>query len=252
MKNKKVKIGLILFTLGLLGILSLLTMDMPLPPEAEAILASRFTPFQIKLVLLVNPILMLIIFVTLGATLHQKVMLKAPIIENIVGIKQDQVLFGDLINSGMTGGLLSGVLIVTLGYVFTPMLPEEFLLLGESLKPTLAARFLYGGITEEILMRFGLMTLVVWITSKIFKNLQPIVYWIGIIIAALLFALGHFPIAFSAVESPSNLLLIYVLLGNTIGGVIFGWLYWKKGLESAFIAHIFAHITMVLAEPLIS
>lgn len=123
--------------------------------------------------------------------------------------------------------------------------------MGESLKPTLSARFLYGGLTEEILMRFGLMTLLVWIASKIFKGTKPIVFWTGIIIASIIFALGHFPIAYQAVEDPSTGLLTYILFGNTIGGLIFGWLYWKKGLESAFLAHIFAHIIMVIAEPML-
>jgi formate/nitrite transporter FocA (FNT family) len=49
------------------------------------------------------------------------------------------------------------------------------------------------------------------------------------------------------------ILLTYILLGNSIGGVIFGWLYWKKGLESAMVAHVFAHVVMVavsLMQPL--
>jgi membrane protease YdiL (CAAX protease family) len=71
------------------------------------------------------------------------------------------------------------------------------------------------------------------------------IYWGGILLAALLFAFGHFPVVFQAVGSPSALLLSYIVLGNSIGGIIFGWLYWKKGLESAFIAHIFTHVTMV-------
>jgi membrane protease YdiL (CAAX protease family) len=64
----------------------------------------------------------------------------------------------------------------------------------------------------------------------------------------LVFAVGHFPIAFHAVGTPSSMLLLYILIGNTIGGVIFGWLYWKKGLESAFIAHILAHVVMLMGE----
>jgi membrane protease YdiL (CAAX protease family) len=35
------------------------------------------------------------------------------------------------------------------------------------------------------------------------------------------------------------------------GGLIFGWLYWKKGLESAFIAHVFIHVVLVIADGLI-
>lgn len=252
MNKQKVFLGLILFGLGLLGVLSILTMNIPLPPEAEAILKDRFTPQQIKILTLINPTIMLIVAVIIGSILYQKVNLKVPLIEKIVGIENNNLKPSKILKYGILGGVLSGVLLSLVGLIFNPILPTEFLKLGESLKPTLAARFLYGGLTEEILMRFGLMTLIVWLVSKIFKGTKPIVYWIGIIVVSIIFALGHFPIAYQAVENPSPGLLTYILIGNTIGGLIFGWLYWKKGLESAFLAHIFAHVIMVMAEPMLN
>ena len=252
MNKQKVLLGLILFGLGLIGVLSILTMNIPLPPEAEAILKDRFTPQQIKILTLINPTIMLIVAVTIGSILYQKVNLKVPLLEKMVGIENNILNPSNILKYGIFGGVLSGILLSLVGLIFNPILPTEFLELGESLKPTLAARFLYGGLTEEILMRFGLMTLIVWLTSKIFKGTKPIVYWIGIIVASIIFALGHFPIAYQAVENPSTELLTYILIGNTIGGLIFGWLYWRKGLESAFLAHIFAHVIMVMAEPMLN
>ena len=252
MIKQKALLGLLLFVLGLIGILSILTMNIPLSPEAKAILTEKFSAEQIKLLVLINPVIMLIVAVILGVVLYQKVNLKVPIIEKVVGIKNNELNIMDILKYGVLGGVLSGVLISLVGLIFNPILPKAFMELGETLKPTLAARFLYGGLTEEILMRFGLMTLLVWLTSKIFRGLKPIIYWIGIVVASIVFALGHFPIAYQAVESPSTALFAYILIGNTVGGLIFGWLYWKKGLESAFLAHIFAHVIMVLAEPFLS
>lgn len=250
--NKKIILGIILTIIGLIGISSILTMNIPLPPEAEAILKENFTSEQIKLLTLINPTIMLIVAVIIGTILYQKVYLKVPFIEKIVGLNTDKLDAFSILRYGIFGGIIAGVLLSLVGFVFNPILPLEFLELGESLKPTLAARFLYGGLTEEILMRFGLMTLLVWIASKIFKKTKPIVYWFGIIIAAIIFAFGHFPIAYQSVGNPSMGLLTYILIGNTIGGLIFGWLYWKKGLESAFLAHIFAHVIMVMAEPMLN
>lgn len=250
MKKKKLFLGLIIFGLGLIGILSILTMEIPLPPEAEEILKD-LTPIQKKILILGNPILMLIISVIIGTVLFKKVNLKVPIVEKMVGL-EGSVDYLNILKFGVLGGIISGILLSLVGLIFNPILPTEFLELGESLKLTLAARFLYGGLTEEILMRFGLMTLIVWIASKLFKGTKPIAFWIGIIIASLLFALGHFPIAYQAVDNPSTGLLTYILIGNTIGGLIFGWLYWKKGLEAAFLAHVFAHVIMVLAEPILN
>jgi hypothetical protein len=247
MSKKQLYVGLILFVLGLLGVLSMLTMDIPLPEEAEAELKKYFTSGQMKLVLLINPTIMLLAATFVGTFLYKRANLSVPIIEILVGSKQ-KINVINILSYGAVGGILSGILLTLVSVLFNPILPTEFLELGESLKPTLAARFLYGGLTEEVLMRFGLMTFLVWVTSKIFKDLNPLVYWIGIILAALVFAVGHFPIAFHAVGTPSAMLLLYILIGNTIGGVIFGWLYWKKGLESAFIAHILAHVVMLMGE----
>jgi len=192
------------------------------------------------------------LMVIIGSILYEKVNLKVPLVEKIVGIELNEYNFLNILKYGIIGGVLSGILLSLVSFIFKPMLPTEFIELGESLQLTLVARFLYGGLTEEILMRFGLMTLIVWIASKIFKGTKPIVYWIGILLASLIFAIAHFPIAYQSIANPSTGLLTFILIGNSIGGLIFGWLYWKKGLESAFIAHLFTHVILVLAEPMLN
>jgi membrane protease YdiL (CAAX protease family) len=251
MTKKKLILGIILVILGMIGIVSILTMDIPLPKEIQTLLEGRFSPTQIKLLTLINPTIMLVIAVIIGTVLYEKATLKVPVIEKIVGIRND-VNFSGILKYGVFGGTLSGVLLSIVSLLFNPILPAEFIELGENFKPTLATRFLYGGFTEEILMRFGLMTFVVWLSILIFGKEKPIAFWIGILVAGFIFALGHLPIVFQTVGSPTAVLLSYILIGNLIGGIIFGWLYWKKGLESAFIAHIFAHIIMVIAEPIFS
>jgi hypothetical protein len=248
MNRKKISLGLILFLLGMAGVASILTMELPLPPEAEAILKERFTDDQIKLLLLINPSLMLGVAVVMGTYLFRKVHLRVPIVEKAVGLN-DHLNLMDIIKFGLSGGIIAGSAISLTGWAFLPVLPEEFLQLSDTLKPSLAARFLYGGITEEILMRFGLMTFIVWLLSEITKKTSNGIYVAGIIAAALLFAFGHFPIAYQAIENPSSYVLAYIMIGNTLGGIVFGWLYWKKGLESAFLAHMMAHVVMVAAEP---
>ncbi|WP_149304951.1 CPBP family intramembrane glutamic endopeptidase [Pareuzebyella sediminis] len=248
MTGKKILLGIILILIGMIGIASILTMDIPLPSEVEAILKDKFTAGQIKLLTLINPTILLVILVVIGTILYQKVNLKVPIIEKLIGIRKESIKTTSILKYGLVGGILSGILLSLVSFVFNPIVPAEFLELRESLQPTLAARFLYGGLTEEIVMRFGLMTLIIWLCSKIFKGTKPFVFWIGIVLSAILFAFGHFPIAYQAVDHPTTGLLAYILIGNSLGGIIFGWLYWKKGLESAFIAHIFAHIIMVFAE----
>lgn len=252
MNSKKLRLGIVLTILGMIGIASMLTMEIPLPPEAEAVLRDQFSPGQIKLLMLINPTIMLIVAVLVGTALYDKVNLSVPLLERLTGISDEPTNLTEIIQYGILAGVLSGVLLSLIGGVFTSILPSEFKELGDNLEPTLAVRFLYGGFTEEILMRFGLMTFIVWVGSKIAGGTKPIVYWIGILLAAVIFAIGHFPIVFQSVESPSPMLLSYILLGNAVGGIIFGWVYWKKGLESAFVAHLFAHVVMVSAGAVLS
>lgn len=251
MKNQKLKLGIILFISGFIGVLTTLAMDIPqenLPKEVT----EQFSESAIKILTLINPTILLIIAIVFGVILYDKVKLDVPIINRFITGKTPEKPIADIIKSGILGGMITGILLLLTSAVFSSRLPQEFITLGENLKLPPITRLLYGGITEELLLRFGFMTVVVWIIYKISKTLSPAVYWSGLIVAAVIFAIAHFPVAFQAVGNPSAGLLTYILLGNSIGGVIFGWLYWKKGLESAFIAHMFAHVVMMTADALLN
>jgi membrane protease YdiL (CAAX protease family) len=109
----------------------------------------------------------------------------------------------------------------------------------------------YGGIAEEILMRLFLMSLFVFIILKIFrrKEKNSLIVWISIILVAILFGLGHLPIT-SAVVSITPIVILRAVVLNGIGGIVFGWLYWKKGLESAIISHFVTDIFIQIIIPL--
>jgi len=232
-----------LFALGFMGVLTMLTVTLPLGELPEQI--AQLPPFTIKLITLVNPIIFLLIAVVVGTALYDKVSLTVPTISSVLKIERPKISFLQQLKYGILLGLLAGILIVLVAFIFGKLLPSEFKALENKIELTLLARVGYGGIVEELLMRFGLMTLVVWITSKLTKKLNTTTYWIGIIFSTILFAVGHFPVVFASISQPSFLLLTYVLIGNSVGGLILGWLYWKKGLESAMIAHAFAHVAMV-------
>ena len=101
---------------------------------------------------------------------------------------------------------------------------------------------LYGGIVEEILLRFGLMTIIIWLISKLTKSADHNgIYIAGIVIAALIFAAGHV----SATEKLMGLSAMSVtrtMLLNFLPGIGFGYLYWKHGLAYAMLGHIATHV----------
>ena len=67
-------------------------------------------------------------------------------------------------------------------------------------------------------------------------RLSPSVFWTANIIAALLFGLGHLPSA-SLVMPITPLVVVAALTLNGIAGLAFGFLYWRRGLEAAMLAH---------------
>lgn len=144
-------------------------------------------------------------------------------------------------------GIGVGVLLVLMAGVAPPALQA----LETRIEIPLVAKLLYGGITEEILMRWGLMTVLVWLPWRLLQKRQggPRTGFIvlGVGLAALLFAVGHLPaaVAMGAPLSPS--VLTYILAGNALPGVLFGLLYWRWGLEAAIIAHAVAHAVSTLA-----
>jgi membrane protease YdiL (CAAX protease family) len=92
----------------------------------------------------------------------------------------------------------------------------------------------------------------VWITFKIKKsgdgNPTIIGIWLSIIIAAVLFGIGHLP-ATAQIVDLTGIVIVRAIVLNGIGGIIFGWLYWKKGLESAMIAHFSTDIVLHVITP---
>jgi len=55
--------------------------------------------------------------------------------------------------------------------------------------------------------------------------------------AATLFGALHLPPLFLGLSVP---IVAYTLLGNGIPGIVWGWLYWRRGLVAAMVSHFAA------------
>ncbi len=247
MKKTNWLLGFILFILGFFGVLSLLTVDFSsildtLPQDK----LDQIPEELMDILLLINPTLFLGIAVIFGTLFHKKVNLEVPTIQRLLGDSVvNKITFLDQVKFGIPLGIVSGLLISLVMFFGKQLFPEVIEQMNNSVEMGFLPRLLYGGITEEILLRFGFMSTIVWLLNLISKKPSPWIYWLGIIISSAIFALGHFPAVGAFMTDPTPLIYLVVFVGNTIGGLIFGWLYWRKGLESAFVAHAFTHLTMV-------
>jgi hypothetical protein len=107
------------------------------------------------------------------------------------------------------------------------------------------AGLLYGGITEEIMMRWGVMNLVLFLlvrlTGAADGDPSLLLVWIAVAMAAIVFAAGHLPAAF-ATGLRNRGFIVRTLGLNLVAGLIFGWLFWNWNLETAMIAHAAFHV----------
>ena len=111
---------------------------------------------------------------------------------------------------------------------------------------------LYGGIVEELMLRFFMMSLVAFIIWKLFfkkymKEEIPVkIFVIANIICALLFAAGHLPATLSMFGELSFIILFRCFLLNGGVGFVFGELYRRYGIQYAFVGHMGTHIVSKL------
>lgn len=255
--NLKTKLFVILWLAGMLGVLSLLLVDfsalvatLPVPAGKEI---PAFTP-AFKLLSLVQPAVLLALAVLLGVTLASKVGLSSPVAEAAARGGKLIPAFTPQVIPGVIGGVAGGAAIVLISMPAKLFLPPAVLTrLAElgTLLP-LPTRLLYGGITEELLLRWGFMTLLTWAAWRLFQKAREnpghACFVAAILISSLVFAIGHLPFAYVLLPQIIIMIVLYVLVANSIFGLIAGYLYWKKGLESAIIAHMSTHVVMFTAS----
>ncbi|WP_144799219.1 CPBP family intramembrane glutamic endopeptidase [Halorubrum depositum] len=153
---------------------------------------------------------------------------------------------------GVAGGLLILLLDVALAPFVAQELPRSAIGATDPTAATVLAyapvRFLYGGVTEELLLRYGLMSalaFVGWVvTGRPSDGPGSGVMWAAIAVSAVAFGVGHLPALAQSVGLTPALVARTILL-NAIAGLVFGWLYWRRSLEAAMVAHAAFHVPLV-------
>ncbi|MGI2259902.1 CPBP family glutamic-type intramembrane protease [Shewanella sp. GXUN23E] len=244
---------LILFGLGFVGVLSAL----PLIPQLLQI-SGQQSPLPLSLLYVISAVqssALLIAMIFIGIWAAPKVELETPIIDAWIGKSLGSINYRRIILPAVIWGVVGGVAILAVQGVFLPYLPGEFIGNAQAFSLPVYTKLLYGGITEEILIRFGLMSFFTWGIYRLIQQGQGSVnaynYILAIILSSLLFAIGHLPAVNLLSPTVTMPLVTYIILGNSLFGFIAGALYWKRGLEAAMIAHMVAHLVMIVGEKLV-
>lgn len=255
-RRTKTRLFLVLFLLGFTGVASLLLIDVSaivalLPATVDI---PTMTP-ALKLLSVVQPTLILVVAVVIGVALAPKVGLSAPAAEALTSGGNVFTSLRSQLAPGVLGGLVGAICIVLISLLTKPFLAAPAIdRIGKfaRLLP-LPTRVLYGGITEELLLRWGFMTLIVWAAWRVLqkgRSRPTRAYFVGaILLSSLVFGAAHLPVAYMLLpDFFDGALVLFVILANSAFGVVAGYLYWKRGLESAMIAHIFCHLVLAFAS----
>jgi len=195
------------------------------------------------------------IIIFLGMLLAKRVGLSTPILDSVTSGESVSDKLRAVLPISIVLGVIASLLIVGLDvFVFQPAILQELgdqaNAMTQTAQPAAWKGFLasfYGGITEEIQLRLFVMSLLAWLGGFISKTTEgkptSAIFWIANILAAILFGLGHLP-ATATIIPLTPLVVTRAIVLNGLGGIAFGYLYWKRGLESAMIAHFSADIVL--------
>jgi membrane protease YdiL (CAAX protease family) len=243
-----------LFAVGLLGVLALVaTTYVQFSGRANL----PFSPLVLALLSALVPTLLLAAAVVVGCLTAPRVGLRSHLTAWVTdGVPLWPALAREWRAAAAVGGGLGAVVLVldvafqqVVGPITSPVVVADDALLA--LVGSVPLRFLYGGITEELLLRWGLMSLLVWVGWRAVQSRgqgtpapSSRVMWAGIVTAAVVFGLGHLP-ALAATGSVSLLVAGRTVLLNAVLGVGFGWLFWRRSLEAAMLGHVAFHVLVV-------
>ena len=237
----------LLLAAGLLGVvavfpfaLELLGSSIPQAPDVSM-------PTVLALALLQNGVL-LAVAILIGMILSKRVGLRMPLIQAWTTGTRPSLAEARVLPALLAGAAVGAVLVAIEASVFLRHLSGAMhSLFAIPFWKRLLGAVVYGGITEELLMRLFLMALVAWLVGRWWMTPGGLpasgAFWIAIVLVAVLFGLGHLP-ATSAITPLTATIVVRALVLNGVAGIAFGYLYWKDGLEAAMIGHMSAHVVM--------
>jgi membrane protease YdiL (CAAX protease family) len=183
-----------------------------------------------------------------GLFLAGRIGLGAPILEAAFAGENVGARIKAILVPSIASGVIASLVVITLGqFVFTPAIRAELgaanPLVSAGAQPPawqgLLASF-YGGIDEEILLRLFVLSLLAFLGKFISRTAQGrptlAVLWIANILAAILFGLGHLP-ATAVLVPLTPLVVTRAIVLNGLVGLVTGYLYFSRGIESAMLAH---------------
>lgn len=200
------------------------------------------TPLTIRLAATVQPVLLAIVLALAGCWAAPKMGLEAPWLRALAERRKvveatPTILFPTIIVAGLVAVMLVVLNVWSGSELKSANGPAAAL---AEIEMPLATKILYGGIAEEIMVRWGLLSLIALGLMRL-RLSRIAALGAAAVISSLIFAAGHLPLLYQIVEAPSASLVMTILSANAVAGLAFAVLFIKRGLEAAILAHAGAH-----------
>ena len=103
------------------------------------------------------------------------------------------------------------------------------------------SRVFYGGILEEVMFRWSMLSLFIWL-FQLMNVGEAISVIAAIFISSILFALVHLPSIKLIASQPKPAMYIYTIVGNVWVGLFAGVAFVQGGLLAAILVHMLFHL----------
>jgi membrane protease YdiL (CAAX protease family) len=241
--------------LGLVGLAALgLLLSAPfMLPVLQKMLSGRHVPMALGVVLLLQDAQVLVLAAlaaAAGVWTAGRVGLDAPLLRARLGGERVARRLLGLVPDAVLAGTLCAGFILMLSVAFKSRLPPGLGEFPEMSPWTTATAAAYGGLVEEILCRWGLLALFAYVLDRLGVS-RLAGFWVANVTAALAFGALHLPAAFQLGMRPTPVVVGYLLVGNAVVGLVCGWLFRRRGLESAMLAHGSADLWLHTVFPLL-
>jgi hypothetical protein len=217
----------VLFAVGFLGIVALAATT---PAQLEALPETPDVPVAVLVVAtIVQSSILLAIAVLIGCYLAPRVGLRSHLLERVSDGTPIVPKLRSELPAAAALGAAAGLAIVLAEAVLAPTQAGAAGSADATVGAVLSSvplRFLYGGLTEELLLRWGFMSVIAFALWKTVgrgtDRPSPRLMGTAVVVAAVAFGIGHLPTAASLYGGLSADVVVWIVAGNTIGGLAFG------------------------------
>ena len=214
----------------------------------EAIRAAQppMSPAGLVLVQEVQALVLCAVAAYAGVRFAPRAGLDAPWLRATAERRERPAGFGSMAIEAAAIGSVTAIAVTAVALMLRSSVPPELWKPPPGGFWTRASSAFYGGIAEETIVRWGLLSTLVVLLQRAGAR-QP--FWPANVLLALIFGALHLPaVAFMRIPLTAGV-IAHVLLGNGIAGVIFGWMFRRRGLEGAMVSHGAADIWLQAALP---